>query len=99
LRNDLRDALLLQDSGPVELDVRITLFNRSNGDLVECGPSDLDARWSAKPVENSGSRSASPAIAVDDEGVFVAAFVATEPQVRQGYFLFCARAAFAAGRA
>ena len=37
-------------------------------------------------------------VAVDDEGVLVAAFVAAEAEIRQDYFLLCARAVFA-GRA
>jgi hypothetical protein len=99
LRGRLRGALLSEDFRPVEFDVGVALLDGLDRDLVEGGASNSDARWGPKPIEDASSRSASPAIVLNDERVFVTALVAAEPQVGQDYFLFCARvAAFAAGR-
>jgi hypothetical protein len=99
LRRDFRCPLLFQDLRPVELDLRIVLFDRLDCRFVERRPTDPYARRRSKPVEDAGSRSAFATITVDDERVFVAALVAAEPEVRQGYFLFCARAVLGARRA
>ena len=94
-------VLRLQDSGPVELNVRIVLLDESNRVLVERRPSDADSGWGPKPIKDSRTRLAAPtaaAMGVDDKRVLVAAFIAAEPEVRQDYFLFCARdALFRAG--
>ena len=88
----IRTVLPLQDARPVELDVGIVLLYQPDRVFVECRSSDADAWWSAKPIEDAGSgfpaAAATGAVRVHDKRVLVPAFVAAEPQVRQGYFLF-----------
>lgn len=91
-RTGLRRCLLsLQDTGPVELDVRVVLLDKPDRIFIERRPSDANARGGAKPVQDAGARlAAAPAggVGMDDKRVFVAALVAAEPEVRQDYFLF-----------
>ena len=85
----------LQDSGPVELDVRIVLLDKANCVFVQRRTPDANSGWRPEPIKNARARlpasTAAAAMRVDDEGVLVTALVAAEPEVRQGYFLFWAR--------
>jgi hypothetical protein len=92
-----RSGLAFQNSRPVELDVRIVFLDQFDCAFVESGATDLDAWRRPKPIEDPGSCLSAAPIGVDDERILVAALVAAETKVRQGYFLFWARDAFRAG--
>ena len=84
-------ALPFQNPRPVEFDVRVVLLDQPDGIFIERGAPDPDARRRAEPVQDAGARPAPPSTGMDDKRVLVAALVATEPQKRQDYFLFCVR--------
>ena len=89
----LRGRILsLQDARPVELDVGVVLFDQADRIFVERGPSDAHTGRRPEPVKDSGAGLPAAAAGVDDERVLVTTLVAAEPEVRQAYFLFCARA-------
>jgi hypothetical protein len=73
------------------------LLDESNRIFVERRTADADSGRGPKPIKDSRTRLAASAPAagmgVDDKRVLVAAFIAAEPEVRQDYFLFCARGA------
>ena len=90
-------GLPFQDPGPVERDVGVVLFYEADGIFIERRAPDLDAGRRPEPVKDPGPALPFFLLRVDDEGVLVAALVAREPELRQGYFLFCVFAFGAAG--
>jgi len=98
-RGGLGRRLLLENLCPVELDLRVALLDRPDRRFIQRRAANLDPGRRAEPIQDAGADAASTTVAVDDEGVLVAAFVAAEAQIRQDYFLFCAGAGLAAVRA
>ncbi len=78
-------GLRLEDLRPVELDIRVVLFDPPNRVFVERRAADLDARRRAKPVQNALPRSPVAAAGMDKRRCFVPTFVAGEPQKWQSY--------------
>src|ERR1051326_6690922 len=73
-----------EDARPVELDVRVVLFDQTNRILVDRRASDADAWRSAKEIQKTLAAPATAAAGTDQErSRFVAAVVASEPEVRQ----------------
>jgi hypothetical protein len=92
-----RTILAFQDPCPVELNVGVVLFDQPDGIFIERGSADAHAGRRPKPIEDARSRfsaaSAPGAVRMHDKRVFVPAFVARKPQMRQNYFLFWVRVA------
>ena len=75
----------LQDPGPVELDVRVVLFEQADGRFVDRRAADAHAGRRAEPVQQP---LAAPAPAGLGQGRrFIAAPIAVEAELWQGYFL------------
>lgn len=85
-----RTPLALEDPWPIELDAGIRLFDPANGVGIERRASNPDAGRRTEPVKDSRTRPAAPPFGVDDEGIFVTALVAVEPQVWQSPTSFSA---------
>jgi hypothetical protein len=71
----------LQDSRPVELDIRIVLFEKADRGLVDRRATDAHARRRAEPVEQAFT--APSAGGLDESGRLIAVPIAVEAQVRQ----------------
>jgi hypothetical protein len=93
--------LSLENSRPIELYVWIVLLDETDRILIQGGAADSYTRRRSEPVQDAGPGfSAAPAagaVRMHDKRVLVPAFVAAEPQMWQGYFLFCPRAVFRTG--
>jgi hypothetical protein len=87
-----RRLLRLQNSRPVELNVRIVFLDEANRVFVERRTPDANAGRGSEPIQDARTRlsstTAAGAMRIDDKRVLVAALVAAEPEVRQSYFLF-----------
>lgn len=79
----------LEDLVPVEPDVRVMFLDQADGLLVERRAADAHAWRRAEPVQDAGAGARPAPGSMNDEGVFVAAFVASEPEDGQAYFPFC----------
>jgi hypothetical protein len=73
----------LENSCPIELDVRVVLLEQPDRVLVQRGAPDTNPRRSAEPIEDARPGFSTSPAAVDDERVFVPALVAIEAKVRQ----------------
>ena len=80
VRGRRRGRLRLENLRPVELDIRIVLFDPADGVFVERGAADLDVGRRAKPVKKALLSPPVVAAGVNERGGFVPAFVAGEPQ-------------------
>jgi hypothetical protein len=100
LGSDVAAPLALEDSRPVELELRIPRFQQTDRFFVERAAADPDAGRRAKPVKDARASLAAATRRLDDEGVLVAAFVLVEAELWQGYFFLGVLAVFfTAGRA
>lgn len=88
LSNLDRFSTAFQDARPIEVDLRVVLFDQPDGIFVERGAPDLHARRRTKPIKDARPRTPTPFFGMHDESVLVSTLVAAEPQIRQGYFLF-----------
>ena len=95
----LAAALPLQHARPVELEIRIARFEKTDRFLVQGAAPDANAGRRAKPVEDARPPPAAPATRLNDERVLVSALVFVEAELWQDYFLLDVFAVFfTAGR-
>ena len=88
---------LFQQPRPIELHVGVVCFQQPLGFVVQRGSPDAHAGGCAEPVEQPLA-AAAPAPAttrLDQRGRLIAALVAIDADLRQGYFLFVFLAGFA----
>ena len=97
LLNDRR--FCLEDFWPVELDVGVLFFDRTDGRFVKRRPPNFHAGRRAKPVKHFVPRSALPANGVDKRGGFVPTLVAAKFQKWHCYLRLEDRAVRAGGLA
>ena len=88
---------LFQQPRPIELHVGVVCFQQPSGFVVQRRASDAYAGGCAEPVEQTlAATAASPATTrLHQRGRLIAALVAIDADLRQGYFLFVFLAGFA----
>jgi hypothetical protein len=78
----------VQNLRPIELNLRVMIFDQADGLFVEGRSTDADTRWRPKPIKNSRTAPVPSPRTMDDVGVFVPTLVSCEAQRRQGLLPF-----------